>query len=119
MEILQKQWKELAGAYCENSGLVDQCWKEITGAYKHKSRHYHNLSHIHSLLNQADTFKEHIKDFDTICFAIWYHDIIYKVWRKDNEQKSADLARERLTDIGLGANRFDRCHALILATKNH
>lgn len=59
-------------------------------------------------------------------FALFYHDIIYKVTRKDNEERSAIFAVERLkqlqeagkSDLRLN-NISTRCEKMILTTKTH
>ena len=116
---LVQNWAKLSAGYTTNTHQVDQYWQEIHAAYTQKSRHYHNLSHIASLLKQAETYKEHLEDFDRICFAIWYHDIIYKVHRKDNEQRSADLMAKRLESWNIATERIEHCHAMIVATQKH
>lgn len=119
MESLKAAWFKLASSYLDDSSLLDNYWKEIQSNYSGAKRHYHNLFHIGHLLKQAHTYKEHIEDFDILCFSIWYHDIIYKVSRKDNELKSADLALDRLKVFGLTTERLDRCHYQIVSTKLH
>ena len=44
---------------------------------------------------------EEIKDIDSILFSVFYHDIIYKSTSKDNEEKSAEIAKSRLEKINL------------------
>jgi predicted metal-dependent HD superfamily phosphohydrolase len=52
-------------------------------------------------------------------FAVFYHDIIYKVSRNDNEEKSAELAKERLTQVAYPASSVEMCMTMIRATKHH
>ena len=52
-------------------------------------------------------------------FAIAYHDIIYRATAKDNEEKSAALAVERLKKISLTDSNLIHCSDLIIATKWH
>ena len=88
-------------------------------AYTHKSRHYHNLSHLEQMLGLLNNCKESIVDWDSVLFALYYHDIIYKVPGSDNEEKSAQLAVERLKSIGVSEKIISKCYDWILATKNH
>ena len=60
-----------------------------------------------------------ITDWQTIIFSTAYHDIIYNPLKKDNEERSADLAYKRLSEVGLPAQQAEKCRQQILATKNH
>ncbi len=83
-----------------------------------KQRHYHTLTHLEKLLEQLAPITG-IDDWDTLLFALFYHDIVYKATRKDNEEKSAELARERLTQLQYPPQKMARCVAHILATQSH
>lgn len=50
--------------------------------------------------------------------AFWYHDICYDTRAKDNEERSAELARIRLLALGLDHGYVNQVVALILATKH-
>ena len=113
------QWKELIAKYTTDQGLIDLTWEEIIRNYSNKSRYYHNLSHIDSLLKQANQFKDIIQDFDALLFAIWYHDIIYKATSKENELKSAQLMVDRLKHTQFELSRIEKCKQMILSTKTH
>jgi len=63
--------------------------------------------------------KAQIAHWDMVLFALFYHDIIYKATRKDNEEKSAALAARRLQSISVPATTIKSCTTTIEATKNH
>ena len=48
-----------------------------------------------------------------------YHDIIYNPLNKDNEERSAALACDRLTQLGLPEDQKEKCKQQILSTKMH
>ena len=50
---------------------------------------------------------------------LFYHDIIYQVFRKDNEEQSAAFAKKVLADLGVAPERVERCVRHIQATKQH
>ena len=77
------------------------------------------MKHLHHLYDELLQVKQNIKDWDTITFSIFYHDIFYSPLRKDNELKSAELARTRLASIHLPAKQIEKCVKMILATKDH
>jgi predicted metal-dependent HD superfamily phosphohydrolase len=71
------------------------------------------------MLLQAADYKNNIEDFDTLLFSIWYHDIIYKSTKKDNEEKSAFFAQKRLKSLNLEGKRIENVQNLIISTKKH
>ena len=99
--------------------MSEKLLNELVGHYSAKGRFYHNLEHIEGMLQLASQFKEDIEDLQTLQFSIWYHDVIYNVKRKNNEEKSALLAQQRLSQINYPEKLIQKCHAQIIATKNH
>lgn len=61
-----------------------------------------------------------IADWDSIVFAIFFHDVVYNVLKKDNEYKSGICAREYLTAIKfIPQERIDHVQEMIMATAGH
>lgn len=119
MNSLTSIWTSLAGRYTEDIQLITNYWSEITQAYTEKDRYYHNLDHVQYMIDLALKHQTELADSDTVLFAIFYHDIIYRTGRKDNEVKSAQLAAERLSILGFPAAKLDRCRQQIIATREH
>lgn len=119
MEELALIWQELTAKYTDNNQLANELWEEIKESYTVKKRHYHNLTHLSYMVNYAKKYHGNLFDPDTILFSIFYHDIFYDVTRKDNEQKSANIARERLSQLGVPADKITKCYTQIVATQNH
>lgn len=71
------------------------------------------------MLRSAQEFRSAIDDFNTLCFSIFYHDIIYNPERQDNEEQSAELAELRLKKLGLPDSSIRHCMGQIHATKSH
>lgn len=116
---LQTIWVDLASAYSDDRELIDRLWLELHTAYTGKKRHYHNFDHIALMIGLAQAHRSDLEDFETVMFSIFYHDIVYNATRKDNEWKSAERASERLRELDFPAPRIARCHAQVLATKDH
>lgn len=116
---LKSEWFGLTSKYTEDETLITFLWEEILKQYSRKKRHYHNLSHIQNMLSQAEDFKNNIKDFDALLFAIWYHDIIYKSTKKNNEEESAFFAQKRLKSLNFEEKRLENIQKLIISTKKH
>jgi len=119
IEWLKKEWNTLASSYTEDNNLVSNLWTEIEDHYCSKNRHYHNLSHIYNMLIQAEEIKTIIVDYDAFRFSIWYHDIIYKATKKNNEEKSAEFAKKRLKSINFDQKQLKNVEKLIKSTQKH
>ena len=116
---LYQSWLNLASKYTDDDLLLNKLWEEINNNYTSKKRHYHNLNHIGYMLQLASENQADLVDFDTLQFAIWYHDIIYKSVKSDNELKSAAFARKRLKKLHIDQNSIENCANLIISTKKH
>lgn len=116
---LKEKWFILATKLNAKEPLILSLWDEIEKQYTLKIRHYHNLDHLNSMLCQAENIKESIVHYEAFSLAIWYHDIIYKPTKKDNEERSALLAKERLKSLGVDKICTEMVETLIVSTKKH
>lgn len=82
-------------------------------------RRYHGLSHLAFLFKEIEALSDQIDDLPRLVYAAWFHDAIYKSWRNDNEQRSADWAQTALVEMGATSDLAARVHSLILATADH
>ncbi len=113
--MLENKFYTLCQKFTNNHNLIKTLWSEISVSYSTKNRHYHTLSHLESIYNQLEPFKL----TSTLEFSIFYHDIIYRVQEKDNEEKSALLARKQLIKLGVPIQTIKKVYKLIVATHNH
>lgn len=116
--MIKETFFALVARYSSDIALTETFWQEIETGYTRKKRRYHTLTHLQKMLEQLAVHTG-IEDWDTLLFALYYHDIVYKVTNRDNEEKSAELARERLTQLNYPPDKMARCTAHILATKSH
>lgn len=119
MPNLPPIFQALCSRYSPNQNLINTLWQEIEKHYSNSKRYYHNLSHVEYMVKKAELFKHQIEDYNTLLFSIFYHDIIYKATRKDNELKSAQLAEKRMTEIGVPVEKIKKCFHQIVATQHH
>jgi len=86
---------------------------ELLGRYGESHRAYHNATHIADVLRWFDwTWDEVGWDSPADVYAaVLFHDAIYDPQRKDNEARSADLAKDH------GASDYARL--LIMLTSKH
>ncbi|MEZ5017560.1 MAG: hypothetical protein R2800_10950 [Flavipsychrobacter sp.] len=114
---LEQNWRQLTVGL-ETEKTISY-YKQLIDLYNNPSRHYHNLSHIYTLLKYTDQYAHLLSDSKTIKYAIWYHDAIYDSSKNDNEEKSAALALEHMTNLGIEKQMIDTCCKMIIATKTH
>jgi len=77
-------------------------------------RRYHVLFHLDRMLTEFDKVRAKLKHPELVEFAIFLHDIIYVIGRKDNELKSAHVAKHWL--MLMGADALTTCRVVRLIT---
>ena len=109
----QRAWAGI-GAAGEGSALFAQ----LKAAYAEPQRHYHTLQHLGECLAAFDNVRTRAEHPHEVELALWFHDAIYDVKSHENEQRSADWARDALRDAGVEAASAQRVHDLIMATRH-
>jgi predicted metal-dependent HD superfamily phosphohydrolase len=117
--VLKETFIGLLKNYTDNDRLTNELWTEIEKNYSSKKRHYHTLQHLDNLLAQLTEVKGEIRNWETILFTLYYHDIIYNSLKSDNEEKSAELAEKRMKQMSVSNETIELCKNQILATKSH
>ena len=92
-------WISINTPYTSDITLVNNTFAAITQAYSSGNRHYHTMQHIEHLLSLCHQYADHIKDRDTLLFAVFFHDIIYDIPGAENEEQSAAAAVNYLHKI--------------------
>ena len=97
-----------------SSGLGAQ----VTHRYQESHRAYHTLRQLREAHDALLECRDRGEGWDDIRLALWFHDAIYDTHRHDNEERSADWAREELLRAGAPEAVAARVQALVLATKH-
>jgi predicted metal-dependent HD superfamily phosphohydrolase len=113
-------WNQL----CQQLGVKDpdkasKIYRELFYLYEAPGRHYHNLFHVYMIV--AENFqpiRHQLADRLAVHMAIWFHDAIYDTKASDNEEQSADLAKEKIKELGLPDAFGKKVSDLILTTKH-
>ncbi len=102
-------------------GLAPQrdLFPELSDLYGEAGRHYHNQRHISECLKALARFAHLAERPDEVALAIWFHDAVYDTKRSDNEERSAVLAEQFLTEAGASGDCVTRVGAMIRATQSH
>jgi len=117
--MLKDTFIQLVSKYTTNNTIANELWTEIEQNYSNKKRYYHTLQHLDNLLQQLTEAKNEIQNWEAILFTLYYHDIVYNALKSDNEEKSAELAKTRMTQITVSTQTIELCYNQILATKSH
>lgn len=89
--------------------------EELAAAYAMPGRHYHNLAHIEDCLAALARVADlSAHEHETLSEAIWWHDVVYDPTRRDNEERSAELAEQHVR-----AGLHQEVGRLIRLTKTH
>ena len=100
---------------CVSVGVApdESDYRRIRRAWRSMGRHYHTLSHLDACLREFDAAQELALRPAEIELALWFHDAIYRSWRRDNESQSAALA---VRTLRAAAEIVERIRQMILAT---
>ena len=115
--MIKQKFLNLIRKYSSNEDYNLECWNDIENNYSSKSRHYHNLEHLDNMISELSKIQLEVNNLDCLLFAIYYHDIIYKPTKSDNEHQSALLFKNRIAKTSF--DKLSECIAQIEATKEH
>jgi predicted metal-dependent HD superfamily phosphohydrolase len=87
--------------------------------HREPHRRYHGPAHLRALFALMSLHAPQIPPGSAPRLAIWWHDAIYNPQARDNEERSADLARSHLPELGFDPATIDETCSLILMTKDH
>ena len=120
-QVLKKSWRELIAQLSTNFDLqvADNVFELLARAYTDPTRYHHSLRHIEDMLEFASVFAKHLKDSKSVIIAIWFHDLAYDTKSNTNEEDSAQLAFEMLTELKIPSDIIAKVVTYILATKEH
>jgi predicted metal-dependent HD superfamily phosphohydrolase len=109
----QRAWQ---GLQAQGDGLALR--DALLACYAEPQRKYHTQQHLHECLQLFDEVQLLPERPHEVEMALWFHDAIYELKSSQNEQRSADWAREALCDAGVPADTAERVHGLVLATRH-
>ena len=116
---LKDQWDDLLSFYTSDNDIKVNSFQILKERYSEKSRFYHNLSHVKTLLDLLESLDNRAQNRNAIRFSIWFHDAVYDTKENDNEEASARLASQMMRKLHVDVETIEVVSSLILATKNH
>jgi predicted metal-dependent HD superfamily phosphohydrolase len=111
-QAMKDEWDRRLGNDTNPAQLFDKLYE----AYNSPERHYHGIPHIAAML---DDLRAADKLTKVNYLATWFHDAVYVPGMPDNEQKSANWAREALQNLNISETDIGSIYKRIIATKEH
>jgi predicted metal-dependent HD superfamily phosphohydrolase len=123
--FLALEWRRVhrdlpKGPYATRGLRWDE-FQRIVRAYSEKWRHYHVLRHIYLTVKMArECYKEEVNParMSQVVMALIYHDVVYVIGSKTNEEDSAAQWR-RYADGRFAPDIIEFVNKLIIMTKSH
>ena len=109
----QDMWRQLGA-----SSSDDALFSRLVECYSEPHRKYHTMQHLQECfahLERVRSFAEHAGEVE---LALWFHDAVYDTRRKDNEERSAEWARDSAIAAGIGEDQASRIYELVMATRH-
>lgn len=100
-------------------GNVPGWYGRLAEAYREPQRHYHTQQHMGECLVELDEASHLAQRLAEVELALWFHDAVYDPQAADNEERSAELAKQFLREGGSADQLAGRVEQLILMTKTH
>jgi predicted metal-dependent HD superfamily phosphohydrolase len=97
--------------------LTEALREDLLARWSESHRRHHTVHHLHEMLDAIGLLADDGIAFDreAVELAAWFHDAIYEIGRDDNEDRSAELARQVLATSPFR----DEVARLVLLTKSH
>ncbi|MFT3683549.1 MAG: hypothetical protein QM783_01275 [Phycisphaerales bacterium] len=114
---MRERWHKLADRLNARES-ADPLFDALDALYAHPPRPYHNLTHIAACLDLLDQHRNLTKQPEAVELALWMHDCVYVPGRKDNEERSAKIARVFANQMNIDAATTDAIEQWILATRH-
>jgi predicted metal-dependent HD superfamily phosphohydrolase len=97
----------------------DCAFEELSQRYSEPHRAYHTLQHLVECFDGFDRARHLMRKPGEVAMALFYHDAIYDTHARDNEDRSAELARDVLGEYCPASHEVAASvTSLILATRH-
>lgn len=108
-----EKWQNLMSHFDFQENILE--FNKIKDAYNEKHRFYHDESHVTNCLLLTELNTETATN-NELKLAIWYHDVIYNIFKKNNEILSAIEAEKFLIKQSANPAIISNVKRLIIST---
>lgn len=108
-------WRDLR---VDDSPALRRLYEDVLSRYSEPHRHYHTTQHLTECFEKVQAIISLAEHPAEVKVGLWFHDAIYDTRRHDNEQQSADWAREAARELGANAESAQRIYDLIMFTRH-
>ena len=109
----EAMWEELGAGRSD-----EKLFSELVRCYRQRGRKYHSLQHLSECLENCRDLRREARCPAEVELALWFHDAVYNVLRKDNELRSAEWAKRSILAAGCSDDAAQRVHDLVMATRH-
>lgn len=106
-------WKRLGA-----SDAGEELYRQLVACYSEPHRKYHTIQHLDECFTHLENMRSLADHADEVEIALWFHDAVYETTKKDNEQRSAEWARDSVLTAGGSSDQADRIYELIMTTQH-
>ena len=94
---------------------------DLRARYAEPHRRYHTVEHLEEALAAFERLRDLAADADAVELAVWFHDAVYDAAAPagENEARSAGLAVDELTALGMAPSSVAEVERLVLLTSGH
>jgi len=115
-----------AGATASAS-TIESAATRLLARWEEPRRHFHNVRHLVDLLQHVDELQQETHKPHVVRLAAWYHGAIFSTDEDDayahrggeDEDASAEYAREELASLGVPAAAIDNVAVMVKALARH
>ncbi len=97
----------------------DALFLDLLDRWGEEHRKYHGRTHLLAVLEALDLLTDPADPPHTVLLAAWFHDAVYRGVAGQDEEESARLAEDRLSEAGLPAGDVDEVARLVRLTSDH
>jgi predicted metal-dependent HD superfamily phosphohydrolase len=115
--LLIEHWQSCFSAL-SLSQPADTEFTNLIQRYSEPHRAYHTTQHLDECFHAFEAVRGLTQSPGAVGIAVFYHDAIYDTHAHDNEERSAELARQVLAGVGAGEPIQSYVTDLILVTRH-
>ena len=108
-------WREVGVG---DSAKLRHLYRDVLSRYSEPHRHYHTHQHLAECFEKVQDIIALAEHRAEVHVGLWFHDVIYDTQRHDNEERSAQWARDAAGELGVSAESAQRISDLIMFTRH-